>query len=321
MHGRGGAGEVVHLIALQKDGLDDVVADDLEVWLADVVLDVLLGPGEEVVQAHHVVSALHEVIDEVRAHETGAAGHQHAVDARHTGARLSLDQSFAVLIHRERVRSARSRATGVTRQFAEGRVQDDGRQQDSPRRSNVRPTTTCCVFLSSDYSPSPTRRAFVGCETTRDCSSFITHIAQYLPDVVPRPPCETPARWYRPTPSPPFATRARQRVRARPWCARTSPPGTSTRGYPKGEPRRPRKCCDTNERGMTRIGIVVVSTARVRDRRGKDMGANVGKNRTRRARVSPDSGCSFANGGPRCTVGVSGVSNLANMCPPPHRHR
>ena len=47
-----GAREVVHLIALEQDRLDDVVADDLEVGLADVVLDVLLRAREEIVEAH-----------------------------------------------------------------------------------------------------------------------------------------------------------------------------------------------------------------------------------------------------------------------------
>ena len=34
--------------------------------LADVMLDVLLGAGEEVVQAHHVIAAGHQEVDQVR---------------------------------------------------------------------------------------------------------------------------------------------------------------------------------------------------------------------------------------------------------------
>jgi hypothetical protein len=100
---------VVHLIALEQDRLDDVVADDLEVGLADVVLDVLLRAREEIVEAHDVIAARHEVIDEVRAHEARPAGHEHAVDALHAGARLRLDERLAVLIHRV-ARGIRDRA-------------------------------------------------------------------------------------------------------------------------------------------------------------------------------------------------------------------
>mmetsp|Transcript_6000 Transcript_6000/g.24330 ORF Transcript_6000/g.24330 Transcript_6000/m.24330 type:complete len:390 (+) Transcript_6000:49-1218(+) len=110
VHGRGGARQVVHLVALQQDGLHDIVSDDLEVGLADVVLDVLLGAGEEVVQAHHVIAAGHQEVDQVRPDEAGAARHQHAVDAAHAGAGLGLDQGVAVFVHRARWGESHERA-------------------------------------------------------------------------------------------------------------------------------------------------------------------------------------------------------------------
>jgi len=103
---------VVHLVALQQDGLDDVVAHDLEVGLADVMLDVLLRAGEEVVQAHHVIAAGHQEVDQVRPDEAGAARHQHAVDAAHAGAGLRLDQGVAVFVHRARSGESHERTWG-----------------------------------------------------------------------------------------------------------------------------------------------------------------------------------------------------------------
>ena len=91
---------MVHLVALEQDGLDDVVADHLEVRFADVVLDVLLGSREEVVEAHDVIAAGHEVVDEVRAHEARAARDKDTVDALDPGAGLGLDEGVALLVHR-----------------------------------------------------------------------------------------------------------------------------------------------------------------------------------------------------------------------------
>lgn len=66
MDGGGGAGEVVNLVHLHENGLTNVVKDEVEVlllvregenhYLAKQVLDVLLGSGEQVVDANHFVT-------------------------------------------------------------------------------------------------------------------------------------------------------------------------------------------------------------------------------------------------------------------------
>ena len=76
--GRRRAGEVVDLVDLEQDGLDDVVADHLEVGVGEVVHDVVLAAGEEVVDDDDAVAALEEAVDEVAADEAGAAGDEHA---------------------------------------------------------------------------------------------------------------------------------------------------------------------------------------------------------------------------------------------------
>lgn len=78
MHGRGGAGEVVDLVDFDEDGIDDVVAYELEVGVADPVREVGFGAGEEVVERDHVVAHEHEAVDEVGADESCAAGDEDA---------------------------------------------------------------------------------------------------------------------------------------------------------------------------------------------------------------------------------------------------
>lgn len=66
MDGGGRAGEVVNLVHLHENGLANVVKDEVEVLLpvredednhlAKQVLNVLLGPGEQVVDANHFVT-------------------------------------------------------------------------------------------------------------------------------------------------------------------------------------------------------------------------------------------------------------------------
>ena len=101
---------MVHLVAFQQDGLDDIVAHDLEVGFADVMLDVLLGAGEEVVQAQDVIAAGHQEVDQVRPDEAGAARHHHAIDAADAGAGLGFDQGVAVFVHRARCGEGHERA-------------------------------------------------------------------------------------------------------------------------------------------------------------------------------------------------------------------
>lgn len=45
---------MVDLVHLKHDGLDHIVTDDLEIGLADQMLNVLLAAGKEAVQADHL---------------------------------------------------------------------------------------------------------------------------------------------------------------------------------------------------------------------------------------------------------------------------
>lgn len=74
MNGGGGAGEVVDLVDFEEEGLDDVVSDQLEPRIPEVVYEVLLPAGEEVVDDDDAVAPGHEAVDEVAADESGAAG-------------------------------------------------------------------------------------------------------------------------------------------------------------------------------------------------------------------------------------------------------
>jgi hypothetical protein len=64
VHWAGRAGEVVDPVDLEQDGLDDVVADHLDIGVPEVVRDVLLAP-HEVVHHDHAVPALHQPVHQV----------------------------------------------------------------------------------------------------------------------------------------------------------------------------------------------------------------------------------------------------------------
>ena len=72
----GGTGQVVDFVHFQKDRQRDVVADQLEIGLAQQVADVRFLAGEEVVQADHVVPLRDESFAEMGAEKAGPAGHQ-----------------------------------------------------------------------------------------------------------------------------------------------------------------------------------------------------------------------------------------------------
>ena len=78
VHRRGGAGEVVDLVDLDVEREGDVVAHRLEVRIAEQVRDVVLAPGEVVVDAQHVVAVAQQAFAQMRAEEAGAAGHQYS---------------------------------------------------------------------------------------------------------------------------------------------------------------------------------------------------------------------------------------------------
>ena len=77
--GAGGAGQVVDLVDLHVKREGDVVAHELEAGVVEQVRDVVLGAGEEVVGAEHVVPLLQQAVAEVAAQEPGAAGDEDAL--------------------------------------------------------------------------------------------------------------------------------------------------------------------------------------------------------------------------------------------------
>ena len=74
--GRGRAGQVIDLIHLDVQGEGNVVAHQLEMGVIEERNDVVLGPGEEVVDAQNVAAVIHQSFAQMRADKTGAAGHQ-----------------------------------------------------------------------------------------------------------------------------------------------------------------------------------------------------------------------------------------------------
>lgn len=82
VHGRCGAREVVDPVDLEKDGLDNIVAEQLEPGVPQVVRDVLLPACEEVVHHDHAIPLLQQPVDEVAAHEARPAGDDDAARRR-----------------------------------------------------------------------------------------------------------------------------------------------------------------------------------------------------------------------------------------------
>ena len=71
MDGRGRTGEVVDLVDLQVDGVDDVVADELEAPMPQEVAYVVLAAREEVVEAQDVVTFRDQAVAQMGAEKTG----------------------------------------------------------------------------------------------------------------------------------------------------------------------------------------------------------------------------------------------------------
>lgn len=65
---------MVDLIDLEKNRFNDVVANELEPRVPEEVHEVVLPPGEEIVNDDDVVAARDELVDEVAADEAGPAG-------------------------------------------------------------------------------------------------------------------------------------------------------------------------------------------------------------------------------------------------------
>lgn len=78
------AGQVVDLVNFEKDGFNDVVANEFEVGVSHVMQHVLFPSREEVVHHDHAVPSFHQTVHQVASHETGTTGHQHPLLLLHS---------------------------------------------------------------------------------------------------------------------------------------------------------------------------------------------------------------------------------------------
>ncbi len=113
MDGRGRAGQVVDLVHLHVKGEGDVVAHQLEVGVVEQVGDVVLGAGEEVINADDVMAVGEEAFAQVAAQEAGAAGDEDAFAQRVV--HVSLPRKSPRPVMRRTSPGRKSRATGVCR--------------------------------------------------------------------------------------------------------------------------------------------------------------------------------------------------------------
>jgi hypothetical protein len=78
MDRRRGTGQVIDLVDLGKEGMNDVVAHELEIGVAQKVADVVLVSGEEVVHAQDIMPSFQKKIAEMASDEPGTARNQNA---------------------------------------------------------------------------------------------------------------------------------------------------------------------------------------------------------------------------------------------------
>jgi hypothetical protein len=83
VHGRCRAGEIVDLVDLRVERKGDVVAHQLEMLFADQVLDIALGPGEEIVDTDDIAARREQALAQMRAEKSGTAGDQDALFEMH----------------------------------------------------------------------------------------------------------------------------------------------------------------------------------------------------------------------------------------------
>lgn len=73
---RGGrAGKVVDLVDFQEKWLNDVVSDEFEPGVSEMVHNVFLPAGEEVVDDDYTVASRDQTVNQMAAYESGAACH------------------------------------------------------------------------------------------------------------------------------------------------------------------------------------------------------------------------------------------------------
>lgn len=68
---------MVDLVYFQQDGLDDVVADELEPGVSEMLQQVLFPAGEEVIDHYYTVAPSYQPVHQMAPHEPGSPGHQY----------------------------------------------------------------------------------------------------------------------------------------------------------------------------------------------------------------------------------------------------
>ncbi len=66
-------------VALDHEGFDDIVPNQLEIRVADPMGDARLGTSKEVVEYGDLVAKEHETIDQMRTDKAGATGDENAL--------------------------------------------------------------------------------------------------------------------------------------------------------------------------------------------------------------------------------------------------
>src|SRR6185437_4177141 len=79
---RGGAGEVVDLVDLDIERKAHIVPERLEMRVRHQVRDIVLAPGEVIIDAHDVVALGDEPLAQMRAQKPGAAGDENPLSCR-----------------------------------------------------------------------------------------------------------------------------------------------------------------------------------------------------------------------------------------------
>ena len=81
---RGGrAGEIIDLVHLEIERKGDIVTDELEARVADQMLDIALGAGEEIVDAKNIVPVGEEPVTEMRPEKPRSACNQDGFTGTH----------------------------------------------------------------------------------------------------------------------------------------------------------------------------------------------------------------------------------------------
>ena len=82
MDRRGGAGEIENLVHLDEQRMGHVVAHSLEMRVRQQMRDIVLAPGEVIIDAQYVMAARQEPLAQMRAEKAGAAGNEDALGNR-----------------------------------------------------------------------------------------------------------------------------------------------------------------------------------------------------------------------------------------------